>query len=308
MVLATPTAAPTPPQLSKEYVYAGSRLLTVEDAKASAIPPTDLAIWKPSTGAWHVFSGDHQLGDPVIILGESGDIPVQGDYDGDGKTDFAVFRPSNGYTYIVRSSDNSDYSVQGGTADDVPVPADFDGDNKTDIVFRKNSDKKWTIKLSTTNGVIESTYGSSGSDVPIAGDFDGDGLADKAYWKSSNHTFYFIGSSDNTEHTQSLGVSSDVPICADYDGDGKTDFAVKREERWIIRSSFDGTETGIEWQNAGDTPIPNDYDGDGKVDIAVWHEAPDDGMWYIRQSSDLSTRIEKFGSPGDIPVPANYRR
>ncbi len=36
---------PTPtPQLSKEYLYAGSRLLSVEDANANAAPPADLAV------------------------------------------------------------------------------------------------------------------------------------------------------------------------------------------------------------------------------------------------------------------------
>jgi hypothetical protein len=55
-----PVAAvlPTPvPQLSKEYVYAGSRLLAVEDANASAAPPADLAVWRPSTGGWWVLGG-----------------------------------------------------------------------------------------------------------------------------------------------------------------------------------------------------------------------------------------------------------
>jgi hypothetical protein len=44
---------PTPtPQLSKEYIYAGERLLAVEDANANAAPPADLAVWRPSSGTW----------------------------------------------------------------------------------------------------------------------------------------------------------------------------------------------------------------------------------------------------------------
>src|SRR5687768_18301094 len=54
--LAAPLPTPTP-QLSKEYIYAGSRLLAVEDANASAAPPADLAIWRPSDSVWWVMGG-----------------------------------------------------------------------------------------------------------------------------------------------------------------------------------------------------------------------------------------------------------
>ena len=55
--LFTPT--PTPLPLSKEYIYAGSRLLAVEDANATAVPPADLGIWRPVSGygVWYVMNG-----------------------------------------------------------------------------------------------------------------------------------------------------------------------------------------------------------------------------------------------------------
>jgi len=37
--------------------------------------------------------------------GSLGDTPVPGDYDGDGKTDIAVWRPDSGVWYIQKSSD-----------------------------------------------------------------------------------------------------------------------------------------------------------------------------------------------------------
>ena len=53
-----PAALPSPtPQLSKEYVYAGSRLLAVEDANANPAAPADLAVWRPSSGVWWVLGG-----------------------------------------------------------------------------------------------------------------------------------------------------------------------------------------------------------------------------------------------------------
>jgi hypothetical protein len=85
-----PDPTPTPVQLSKEYIYAGSRLLAVEDAGANAAPPADLAVWRPSSGVWWVLSGGQQT--ISHQWGLAGDVPVPGDYDGDGKTDFAIWR------------------------------------------------------------------------------------------------------------------------------------------------------------------------------------------------------------------------
>src|SRR5262249_42051485 len=45
-----PTPTPTPLPLRRENVYAGSRLLSSLDSQAQEVPPSDLAIWRPSTG------------------------------------------------------------------------------------------------------------------------------------------------------------------------------------------------------------------------------------------------------------------
>src|SRR5438445_4593210 len=99
--LAMPSATPTP-QLSKEYIYAGSRLLAVEDANANAAPPADLAVWRPSNGEWYVLGGTNSA-QTYFNWGTSGDVPVPGDFDGDGKTDFSIFRPSSSTWWVYRS-------------------------------------------------------------------------------------------------------------------------------------------------------------------------------------------------------------
>ena len=89
-----PFAAPLPtptPQLSKEYIHAGSRLLAVQDSNATASPPYDLAVWRPTSGNWYVLGGTGSQ-QTTYGWGTPGDIPVPGDFDGDGKTDFSVYR------------------------------------------------------------------------------------------------------------------------------------------------------------------------------------------------------------------------
>ena len=302
-----PFIEPPPPpaalQLSKEYIYAGSRMLAVEDAAANAAPPADLAVWRPSNGYWYVLGGTGSA-QTYAQWGQAGDIPVQGDYDGDGKTDFSVFRAADHAFYIQRSSDQGFSGVSLGTGGDKPAAADFDGDGKTDAAVFRPSTGKWYIQQSSA-GYAEMTYGA-GNDEPAPADFDGDGKADMTVWRASDRTFYFQRSSDSAYSGIKVDTGSGgVAAPGDYDGDGVADAAFVDGGNWTIRYSSSGQTQTIPWQ-AG-IVVQNDYDGDGKVDIAAWRSS--DGNWFIRQSSlGGQLRQVQWGAPNDIPVPAFYRR
>ncbi|MFN0278973.1 MAG: FG-GAP repeat domain-containing protein [Pyrinomonadaceae bacterium] len=321
-------SSPTPslePQLSKEYIYAGSRLLSVVDKNVNEIPPDDLAVWRPSNGYWYVKGGPGSA-ETGFQWGLSIDKPAQGDFDGDGKTDFCVYRPppsgSSAYTWHINGSSSGAMSevVFNLSGLNTPAVGDFDGDGKTDLAARQSAGNSWRIKYSSNGSTIDIPYGASDA-KPVPADYDGDGKADLAVWRDSNNTFTWKSSFNGQEQPPiSTGfMPGDKPVCADYDGDGKDDFAVFRpsDASWrIIKSSNSQMEAA--WYGIStDTPVPNDYDGDGIVDIAVWRvaatlERNPPAYWYIRQSSKLGaldeTRFENWGRGGDIPVPAFYRR
>ncbi len=259
---------------------------------------SDISVWRPLDGNWYVMNSSNSTFSSVHF-GTSGDQIVPGDYDGDGKTDFAVFRSG---TWYVLASTAGFSSTQFGLPTDLPAQGDFDGDGKTDVVVFRPSNGTWYVHASTA-GFSSTPFGTSG-DKPAVGDYDGDGRSDIAVYRPSDGNWYQLRTTAGYAGVH-FGISTDKVVPADYDGDGKTDLAVYRDGspgNWYLMESTAGF-VQVAFGTTGDIPVPGDFDGDGKADVSVFR--PSDGTWYLQRSTS-GFAAQQFGVGSDKPVEAFY--
>ena len=220
--------------------------------------------------------------------------PRRADFDGDNRSDLAVFRPANGVWYLNQSTGGFT-AAQFGLAGDQVTPGDFDGDRKTDLaVFRGGT---WYLMRSTA-GFAQLQFGLAG-DVPVVGDYDGDGRAEIAVFRSGVWYSYNLASGQTA--IVAFGLAGDVPVTGDYDGDGRADQAIYRGDgQWHLNRSSLGY-TVVQFGLAADQPVPADYDGDARTDPAVYRN----GTWYLLQSTSGFGALQ-WGIATDKPAPADY--
>ena len=117
-------------------------------------------------------------------FGLAGDLPIAGDWDGDGKDSIAVYRPSTNQTFFS----NDDVSVQSAGA--ITLNPAFD-----QVAF-----------LGTTE------------DLPVAGDWNGDGIDSLGLFRSSQKAFFLSDDNIALRPTFVFGQAGDQPIAGDWDG------------------------------------------------------------------------------------------
>ena len=172
----------------------------------------DLMVWRASTATFYWLTsssgfsygaaGQRQWGNVAL-----GDVPILGDFDGDGRTDLAVWRQSTGTWLWVTSSSayTSGGSVQWGSAahNDRRFLRDIDGDGKADLLVWRPSSGTWFWLTSSTGYNYASQgqkqWGAEG-DTPLAADVDGDGKPDLIVWRPSSGMWYWLTSSSGYDY------------------------------------------------------------------------------------------------------------
>lgn len=244
-------------------------------------------VWRESTqgvfyvGNFPLSTGGITLNRAVSWGNGATDIAgVQGDYDGDGKTDYTVIRVTGGNLvwYILGSVSNTTRAVTFGTVTGVTGPAvfpgaDFNGDGRDELVYLTRNVSGTIVNYFigdavTGAGVITRSFGNFNTDFNVApDDYTGDGRADFVAVRETQgpNAIWYIGNSQNTTVTATaFGIADptfadlDLPVRGDFDGDGRHDICVWRESNqtfYFLSTAFPGQIGGQKHGDVGDFPL-----------------------------------------------------
>jgi hypothetical protein len=227
------------------------------------------------------------------------DVPLAGNFVGDGVAELAVFDRATSTFQI--SQPTGPMVLAFGVSTDQPIVGDWDGDGLMNVGIRRATDR--TFQLGLPTGIVTVVMGNR-SDIPVAGDWDGNGTWDIGVRKASSNVFR-LRKPDGKSIPVRLGKAGDIPVSGDWNGDGVTDLGVYdlTKARFTLRIQ---DANGLVWLTRvvygapGDLPVTGDWDGNGRTDLGVWK--PSTAQFFQRIASAPSAPAQRsvteaYGSP-----------
>lgn len=235
------------------------------------------------------------------------DVPLAGDWDGDGAAEVAVFRRDVGAGTFERYSPEQGLPpVRLGRASDLPLTGDWDGDGVTDLGVRRQAARQFLLR--TADGLVAHTRIGRLRDLPVTGDWDGNGATDIGLWRPADTRFRLLRA-DGTLEVVRLGTRSSQPVTGDWDGNGTTDLGVfdAATATFTLRTvAADGQVrlASVLLGSGTDLPVTGDWNGDRVTDVGVW--SPWTATFTLRvppspraarQGATPELRVVTFGRP-----------
>jgi len=196
----------------------------------------------------------------------AGDLPLAGDWNGDGIDTVGVYRSSTGFFYLSDSNivPGINYTVLLGNPGDTPFAgkwrADMTGDGLG--VFRPSNGILYQ-KHQLTSGFSDyfAVFGNPG-DTGFAGDWDGNHLDSIGIYRPSNTMWYMTNNSEPSGITFSdinfiWDIGASIPVVGDWNGDGITTVGCFAGTIFVLHSTLAtaGSDTIFPFGSSGSLPI-----------------------------------------------------
>ncbi|MFL6270310.1 MAG: peptidoglycan recognition protein [Actinomycetes bacterium] len=233
-------------------------------------PPAGSSTGGFAAGAWRVNNANaEQLSTSAAVFasyrwGRSGDLPVVGDWDGDGTQTVGVVRPNAALDrnhLLRRNSDGSLLDFWYGRHGDRILVGDWNGDGTWTPAAVRNG--AWSLRNSNSTGGADATvsFGRAG-DRYLAGDWDGDGDFTPGVHRAGTVWLRNSAGSGPSDVHLRFGRPSDHGYVGDWNGNGTwTPGVLRAGTRWYLKDSFTGSAAGVGLtkQTPG-TPVVGDWD------------------------------------------------
>jgi hypothetical protein len=233
------------------------------DAQVSNPGPrsTHLGVYRPDTsqfigsGVRIGFKDDPSTGF-LFAYGSRGDVPVVGDWDGNGSQTYGVFRAGMWYLSNTLGGRAPDLARSYGQAGDRPIVGDWNGDGIQTIGVQRGSQFLLSDSNASPLATYSFRYGDPG-DTPVVGDWDNDGLDTIGTYRSGTWHLRNSNSTGVGDLAVTFGSASDLPVVGDWDSDGRIGIGSFHDGDWHLSNSLTEPVTDIRasWGAAGQQPL-----------------------------------------------------
>ncbi|MFZ6005517.1 MAG: SpoIID/LytB domain-containing protein [Actinomycetota bacterium] len=225
--------------------------------------------------------------------GAAGDVPITGDWNGDGVDSPGVWRAGR---FLLRNSvsgGSADLSFSYGRTTDVPIVGDWNGDGIDTVGVRRGN--ILYLRNSNSGGAadISFSYGTT-ADLILVGDWNGDRVDTVGIRRGTTWMLRNSNTSGGADLTFTYGLSTDAPVIGNWDGQAGDGVGVRRNTTWYLRDSLSsGSATRTFSALQPGPPVAGHWTGDaadfvGRVSGTAWElgRSPQGGGVVLLDGND----------------------
>jgi hypothetical protein len=210
-----------------------------------------IGFYRPSNSTFHLDYDNDGTTDIELAFADSsdkpaeGDMPITGDWDGDGTDTIGFYRPGNATFYLDYDNDGIVDATQVWgvpNENEVPLIGDWNNDDTDNIgMYRAYSNSFHLVESLRSIAPLEIC---DDNPVPITGDWNGDGINNTGIYCPENSTFHLDYDGDGKiDKELSFGRAGERPIIGDWNGNGMDTIGTYSDGARTFRLDYDNNGT-----------------------------------------------------------------